>query len=101
MGDIGDKVPRSLRLEPGPIDLWKRKRGEEKKRGEKRRGGKEKGGKREREKKKGKRKEEKKNPQRINRKTIKENFYTSCLLFEFTCLDLPIQTTPKDFESYF
>jgi hypothetical protein len=32
VGDTRDKVPRTYRLEPGPIDLRKRKRGEEKNR---------------------------------------------------------------------
>ena len=36
VGDTRDKVPRTYRLEPGPIDLRKRKRGEGKKRGQKR-----------------------------------------------------------------
>jgi hypothetical protein len=38
VGDTGDKVPRTYRLEPGPIDLRERKRGEEKKGGKRERG---------------------------------------------------------------
>jgi hypothetical protein len=61
VGDTGDKVPHTYRLEPGPIDLRKIKRGEEKK-----------GGKREREKEKGKKKEKRKEIKKKRRKKTRK-----------------------------
>ena len=90
MGDTGDKVPRTYRLEPGPIDLRKRKRGEGKKRGQKTKGQKTKGQKR-----KGKKRRKKEGEKEGKRKKKEEKKEIIFVLKKF----LPIYLLPCPFKS--